>query len=358
MSTRTSRSALRRTRGPAALVTAVFTATALSACGGDESKEATSAGSKTSALASGSSKNAAKATFPLTFTNADGSTTEIKSQPKNIASTSVVLTGDLLAIDAPVKGSAASMPNVPGMDGNGFFSQWSDVAKAKGVKPLYTKSELNLESVTAAKPDLIVVAESGGDSQKDKINQLKAIAPVITVNYLTQNWQGVAKQLGEATGHAADAEKIIADYDMKIADYKTSMKPPTDEVQSIVFNPQQGSAFANQNSTYDAVYKALGIKLAPVDASLAEKDGEGGGARKDVTFMSAENSIKSLKSKTLLLLDADEKTVEQFKSTKGYSSSPAAGKDGKIVPLGHESFKVDYYSALIMAKHLADAFKS
>lgn len=327
------------------------------ACGSsDDSSSKSSSGDPASSQNAADSGSASDAKFPLTFKNSDGSTTEIKSQPKNIASTSVVLTGDLLAINAPVKSSAGSVPNSPGVDDVGFFTQWSDVAKKKDVQALYTKSELNLEAVTAAKPDLIVVAESGGDSQKSKIAQLKKIAPVITVNYLTQDWQGVAKQLGQATGHSADAEKTIKDYDAKMAAYKKAMNPPSEEVQSIVFKETNGSAFANPGSTYDDVYKGLGIKLAKVDTSLAEKD-TGGGGRKDVTFMSAENSVKALTSKTLLLLDADDETVKQFKSTKGYASSPAAGKDGKIVPLGHESFKVDYYSALVMAKHISNAFK-
>lgn len=335
-----------------ALTTALIAATA--ACGSSDDSGSGSSGSSSAAAKSGSADS--NSSFPLTFKNSDGTTTEIKSQPKNIVSTSVVLTGDMLAIDAPVKASGASVPNVPGDDDQGFFTQWSAVAKEKGVKALYSKSELNLEAVTAAKPDLIVVGQSGGDSQYDKVAQLKKIAPVIVVNYLTQDWQGVTKQLAEATGHTADYDKTIKGYNEKMAAYKAAMNPPAEEVQSIVFQGKTGAAFVLPNSTYDDVYKSLGIKLAPTDKSLAEK-GEGGNAREDVAFMSPENAIKSLKSKILLMLDADADTLKAFKSETGYATSPATGKDGKIVTLGHETFKIDYYSALLMGQRLSEAFK-
>ena len=51
-------------------------------------------------------------------------------------SASVTLTGSLLAVDAPVTASGATMPNSPVADDQGFFTQWSDVAKEKDVKAL------------------------------------------------------------------------------------------------------------------------------------------------------------------------------------------------------------------------------
>ena len=81
--------------------------------------------------------------------------------PKRIVSTSVVLTGTLLALDAPVVGSGASKPGAEGFDDSGFFTHWSQVAKERGVNGLYTNSELNIEAVTAEKPDLIIIASTG-----------------------------------------------------------------------------------------------------------------------------------------------------------------------------------------------------
>ena len=45
--------------------------------------------------------------------------------PQRIVSTSVTITGTLLAIDAPVVASGATSPNPLVADKQGFFTQWS-----------------------------------------------------------------------------------------------------------------------------------------------------------------------------------------------------------------------------------------
>lgn len=59
------------------------------------------------------SPSADTGTWPRTITHPLGTTT-IEAQPTKIVSTSVVLTGTLLALDAPVIGSGASAPNTTG----------------------------------------------------------------------------------------------------------------------------------------------------------------------------------------------------------------------------------------------------
>ncbi len=51
----------------------------------------------------------------------DNGTITLKSAPKRIVSTSVTLTGSLLAIDAPVIASGAGVPNSRFTDSQGFF---------------------------------------------------------------------------------------------------------------------------------------------------------------------------------------------------------------------------------------------
>src|SRR5690606_29645295 len=65
--------------------------------------------------------------WPRSFGNADGSVTEIPAQPQRILSTSVTITGTLLAVDAPVVASGSA--------GNGtFFAQWAELAEERGVE--------------------------------------------------------------------------------------------------------------------------------------------------------------------------------------------------------------------------------
>ncbi|WP_240322659.1 Fe2+-enterobactin ABC transporter substrate-binding protein [Austwickia chelonae] len=329
-------SLIRRSLVALSAVSLAFTAAACS-------PEATGRASGGSASGSG----------PITIKHDLGETT-LKEKPKNIVSTSIVLTGSLLAIEAPVKGSGASAPGMPGFDEQGFFSYWSPVAKERGVKALYAKNQLDLEAITAAKPDLIIMSSSGGDSTKDNYEQLKAIAPTVSVNYLTQSWQDVTKQLGQATGLSTKADEIVAGYDKEVAELKKKTAAPTEPVQAIVFNGENGSAFALPDGPHDKVFSAMGFTLAPVDTTKAKNPG--GKNRKDVAFLSAENSVSALTSKNLLLIDGTEDTVAKLKVAPGYATVPAASTEGKIVPLQPSSFKMDYYSALEMARTLAKAF--
>lgn len=325
-------------RRAAAALAAVVVATTLAACGGGADAKPYDA--ESTGTPSGS--------WPRTITDTVGSVT-LKEQPKNIVSTSVVLTGSLLAIDAPVKGSGASMPGGVGFDAQGFFTQWSDAAKAKGVKALYTKSTLNLEAVKAAKPDLIIVSATGGDSAKDQYAQLTKIAPTVSVDYNSASWEQVTTRLGEITGHEAQAKAAIADYAKQVAGLKASMTPPAAAVQAIAYQGENGAAFALPDGPHADVLKALGVTLAPLPAGVKpEKD------RGDVAFVSTEVAVAGLTAKDVLLIDGDADTVKALSAAKAYQNVPAL--KGRLVPLGHPSFKLDYYSAIDMAKHVAAAY--
>ena len=283
----------------------------------------------------GNASPSAEATRTITH---DLGETTISGTPKRIVSTSVVLTGTLLALDAPVVGSGASKPGAEGFDDSGFFTHWSQVAKERGVKALYTNSELNIEAVTAEKPDLIIIASTGGDSTKDQYESLSKIAPTVAINYNSESWQKVTKQVADVTGTQAKADELIKGFNSKVTELKAGMTGvPTDKVQAIVYTPTKGLSF--------------GFQLAdPPESSGAE-----GANRGDFVFASVEQSIQALTSDTLLLVSADDKTVEKLKADSNYNTTKAVSS-GKLVPLGVSSFKLDYYSALAMAETLAAAY--
>lgn len=113
----------------AALIFALCGVFALSACG--SSGDGGSEDSSDSASASDSS-----GTWPRTVEDDNGDEVTIDSRPKSIVSTSVTLTGSLLAADAPVKATGITQANTPVSDDKGFFTQWGDVAEQRGVKAL------------------------------------------------------------------------------------------------------------------------------------------------------------------------------------------------------------------------------
>ncbi|STV38973.1 Ferric enterobactin-binding periplasmic protein FepB [Klebsiella pneumoniae] len=100
--------------------------------------------------------SAQAADWPRQVTDSYGTHT-LPSQPLRIVSTSVTLTGSLLAIDAPVVASGATTPNNRVADSQGFLRQWSEVAKARKLARLYI-GEPSAEAVAAQMPDLILVS--------------------------------------------------------------------------------------------------------------------------------------------------------------------------------------------------------
>ena len=109
--------------------------------------------------------SAQAADWPRQVTDSYGTHT-LPSQPLRIVSTSVTLTGSLLAIDAPVVASGATTPNNRVADSQGFLRQWSEVAKARKLARLYI-GEPSAEAVAAQMPDLILVSATGNGSRKE-----------------------------------------------------------------------------------------------------------------------------------------------------------------------------------------------
>ncbi|GAB78967.1 iron complex transport system substrate-binding protein [Austwickia chelonae] len=328
------------------LITSLLVALTISSCDSSGNAKANSSSSDTNSSA------AATGQWPRKITHELGETT-IKEKPKRIVSTSVVLTGSLLAVKAPVVASGASQPGGEGFDKNGFFAQWAKPAEEAGVKVLYQNSKFDLEAVLAAKPDLIIISASGGDSTKDNYQQLSQIAPTVAVNYNSQNWEQTTKEIAKATGQDAEGEAVVADYRKQIDELKNNAKLPSEPVQMIVFSPSNGSAFALPDGPHDQILQQMGVKLAPTTVENAKTPSSG--KRKDFVFPSEEASVKALTNPTVLLVSADDSTVAKIKGHPAYQNIPAA-TSGKLVPLGLPSFKLDYYSALDMAKHLASAF--
>lgn len=99
------------------------------------------------------------ADWPRQVTDSRGTHT-LEHKPQRIVSTSVTLTGSLLAIDAPVIASGATTPNNRIGDAQGFLRQWSEVAKARKLSRLYI-GEPSAEAVAAQMPDLILISATG-----------------------------------------------------------------------------------------------------------------------------------------------------------------------------------------------------
>lgn len=286
-----------------------------------------------------------------TIKHALGETTLVGT-PKRIVSTSVVLTGTLLALDAPVSASGGTKGGAIGADDKGFFLHWSKIADERKVKGLY-QVELNLEAVAAEKPDLILMSSTGGDSTAEHYDQLKKIAPTVAINYNAETWEHVTDTVADVTGTKPKAEELKKSFAGEMATLKKSVQAPKEQVQAVVFAaPGSGVSFAKPGGPHDEIFKALGFDLAPAPTG----DGSEGKGRADFVFTTPEQSVKALTAKNVLMVANNEADEAAFKKDPTYRNAPCHGPGGKTPPLGLASFKLDYYSATDMAKRLAAAY--
>lgn len=326
-----------------AILGALGAGTALSACGA-----AAVVGGDSGAASDGGS-DGGSGQWPRTIEHELG-TVEIDSAPQAIVSTSVVLTGSLLAIGAPVIGSGGTAPDISSTDSNGFFTHWSEIADERGVKGLYTNSELDLEAVQAAGADLIIISPIGGDSTADQFDQLDQIAPTVAVDYNSHTWEDVTTTLGDILGLEDAAAKTLEDYAAALAEIKEQITPPEEPVQVIAYQGEHGAAFALPDGPHARLLAELGITVADLPEGVEPEKGRG-----DVSFVSTEVAVASLTASDVLVMSADEDTIASMEADPLYENVPALA-DGRLVALGMPSFKLDYYSALDMAEHVKSAY--
>lgn len=310
---------------------------ALTAAGCSSTSEAADAPATTNTPAAVSEAGEA-GEWPRIVTHELG-TTEIPSQPKNIVSTSLTMTGTLLAIDAPVTASAATTPG-NGSDDVGFFTQWSEVAHERGLEVLYPDLEIDIEAIIAADPDLIIVSTSGADSAAGSYQELQAIAPTVVYNYGDKTWQELAKQLGEATGLEQNAIDIAAAFDDRVAEVAADITVPAGTTNAIVYNgPEKETAFAKPGGSHGTLLGSLGFDVvgAPDEFDTSAT------ARQDFAFLSLENTVSALTGETIFIVSGAEDVKTLLTETTVLKNAPAVTSDA-IYPLGASSFRIDYYS--------------
>ena len=294
----------------------------------------------------------ADAAWPRTIATPKGPFT-LQQQPQRIVSTSVTLSGTLLAINAPLIGSSATSRNSSVSDAQGFFTQWSAVAKARQVKPLYI-SQPNAEAIAAEAPDLIVIAATGGDSALRLYDQLQTIAPVLVIDYGDKSWQALTLQLGEITGHEADANKVIAAFDQRVEAVRHKITLPPQPTSALVYYEDgRGMNLWTPASAQGALLQDLGFTLAAPPASFQGSTSMG--KRNDIIQLNGENMADGITGNTLLLFAADEKTVPQVAKNPFLAHLPAV-QQHDIFAVGNDTFRLDYYSASNMLSSIERQF--
>jgi ABC-type Fe2+-enterobactin transport system substrate-binding protein len=296
--------------------------------------------------------SAMAADWPRQVTDSKGNHT-LAQKPLRIVSTSVTLTGSLLAIDAPVIASGATTPNNRFADDQGFLRQWGDVAKKRNVARIYI-GEPNAEAVAAQMPDLILISATGGDSALALYDQLSAIAPTLVINYDDKSWQELLTQLGNITGQEKQAAARVAEFNQQLADVKTKMKLPPQPVTALVYNP--GAHNANlwtQDSAQGKLLAQLGFTLATLPQGLTTSKSQG--KRHDIVQLGGENLASGLNGEALFLFASDQKDADELNANPLLTHLTAV-ENKRVYALGAETFRLDYYSATRVLERLSALF--
>ena len=297
--------------------------------------------------------SAAAADWPRQVTDSRGVHT-LEHKPTRIVSTSVTLTGSLLAIDAPIVASGATTPNNRVADGQGFLRQWGDIAKQRKIARLYI-GEPSAEAVAAQMPDLILISATGGDSALALYDQLSAIAPTLIINYDDKSWQALLTQLGEITGHEKQAAERIAAFDKQLAQVKQQMTLPPQPVNAIVYTAAAHSAnLWTTESAQGKLLHQLGFTLADLPAGLQTSTSQG--KRHDIIQLGGENLATGLNGEGLFVFAGDEKDVAAIYANPLLAHLPSV-KNKRVWALGTETFRLDYYSAMLVLQRLNAMFK-
>ncbi|CCG87655.1 Fe2+-enterobactin ABC transporter substrate-binding protein [Erwinia piriflorinigrans] len=292
--------------------------------------------------------------WPRTLQTPKGPLT-LQQAPRRIVSTSVTLTGTLLAINAPLVGSGATSRNSTVSDDRGFFTQWSEAAKRAQLEPLYI-TEPNAEAIAAAAPDLIIIAATGGDSALKLYDQLSAIAPTLVIDYGDKSWQQLAIQLGDITGHEQDAQSVIDRFEQRVQEVKQAMTLPPQPVSALVYYEDgRGVNLWTPASAQGKLLAELGFTLAMPPENVHRDTSMG--KRSDILQLSGENMASGLSGKTMLLFAADDDTVARVMANP-FLEHLEPVSDRRVYAMGPDTFRLDYYSASNMLNNIERQFKN
>jgi len=222
------------------------------------------------------------ARFPVTITSPGGTTVTLDHAPRRIVSLSPTATEMLFAIGA---GS-----QVIAVDDQSNYPSGAPMTKLSGFQP-------NLEAIAGYGADLVVASEDIGSV----VHGMQAIGiPILlepAAKKLDDSYLQIL-QLGQATGHEADAQSVVAKMRSQVSAFIALVAKPKRQLS--VYHELDNTFYSATSATFiGQVYKLLGLR------NIA--DAATGGAT-DYPQLSAEYIVSS--NPDLIVL-ADTKCCKQ-----------------------------------------------
>ena len=165
----------------------------------------------------------------------------------------------------------------------------------------------------------------------------------------------IAASLGAITGHEKQAAERIAAFDKQLAQVKQQMTLPPQPVNAIVYTAAAHSAnLWTAESAQGKLLHQLGFTLADLPAGLQTSTSQG--KRHDIIQLGGENLATGLNGEGLFVFAGDQKDVDAIYANPLLAHLPSV-KNKRVWALGTETFRLDYYSAMLVLQRLNAMFK-
>jgi iron complex transport system substrate-binding protein len=196
-----------------------------------------------SALADGMGTTVADGVFPRTVGHFKG-TTEVAEQPRRIAVLSTGQLDDLLSLGlVPTATTRADNAGLVPDYLKDTFPQYE--RKLAKMTDAGTRSAPNLETLAAAKPDLILANDSLGDLYP----KLSKIAPTVVTQGNGVNWKRDLLLVGAAVGKGEQAQKTLSDIAGDAAAEGKKLGGENTAVSMVRFTPDRTRMFGVSSFT-------------------------------------------------------------------------------------------------------------
>lgn len=270
-------------------------AVVLTACGGSESAAED--------VETGSS-SAAGSAWPVTLTADNGEVT-LEEQPENIVSMSATATEMLFAIGAG--------PQVEAVDSTSNFPEDAPVTDLSAFTP-------NAEAIAAYEPDLVIIS----DDMNGVLGALESLeVPTLHLGLaddLEESYEQI-RTLGEATGHADDAAKVVSDMEDRIAAAVEEVPDSADGMS--VYHELDPTLYSASSSTFiGSIYELFGLENIADGAS----DAAGGFPQLSAEYVVGQEPDLIVLADTVCC----DQTAETVAERPAFDTIPAV-REGRIV---------------------------
>lgn len=279
----------------------------------------------------------------------------VPGEPQRIVVLSGGLAGYLFALGAPVVAADTRVLGVTDLDG-GFPPSWSQAAQEQSTTALPAGEELNLESVAAAAPDLIIGGGQGitAVQAQEAYEQLTAIAPTVLVPTTTTAWQDQLAIVAEAAGKTDEVGALTDAYDDKVSEVKSAITAPQGAAVFILSLPNGKPYLIPASAALPQLTAEVGFTPDDVVTKAGNPQLYGSG---DSFEVSTELLAQVADAPNAFVVNLGGRSLAELQQDPVYAVLPAFAS-GQVHELLAVSYRPDYDGAMTALDALAEEFSS